>query len=227
MGAGVSLSRALAGLLLVLVLAVPASAKGKPVALTLGVLPADQSTSWIEQQDDWPQPPEGEYVVSVFPPSCTWSNNDHYEWFETGNMAPGASSSRTFCTVSDFDPVLATRNGVTAFWHMAEYGFFGLSVSQGLNASVCYQPQGRCFQVARAFCGRVHYDAGDANLVDIEGSRGGRGVVTSVTVTVTNPNAKRLRNVSVQGGISSDAIFPPGCETLPDQNDYPFEWATG
>lgn len=196
-----------------------------------------QSSAWIEQQDDWPMPA----TPIVNPdPTCTWSVNDHSDWSADGYLDPGATTTRSSCIVSDFNPVTATRNGTTATWNMAPYGFAGLSLlspSSDLTVIVCYQPQARCFapgsvydvavkQWRYTFCGRANYQPDDAALVAIAGSNGGRGVITTVTITLTNPTARRVRNLFARGGFSSDVTFPTACNPVPTQTTYPFTWAS-
>jgi hypothetical protein len=202
-----------------------------------------QFSSWIEQQDDWPMPASP--IINP-DPACTWSVNDHNDWLAIGSIEAGASTVRSQCIVSDFSPVYATRNGMTAWWSNAVYGFAGLSVrsmSPDLSVSVCYQPQGRCFVPSPVydaadrvwlyrFCGRAHYDVEDPGLVDVAGSNGGRGIVGIVTMTVANPTSRRVRDVWAAGGLSSDAFYPSACDRdaigrpIVPNVDYPFKWAT-
>lgn len=199
-----------------------------------------QSTRWVEQQDDWPQGPDGVAILrpTVFP--CdTWAVDDHADWRAFGVVQPGASTSRTDCQVNDFNPVFATRFGTTGWWSNARYGFTGVLVhaaSADLTVTVCYAPQGRCFTVgavwdasfgayAYTFCGRANYGPNDPALAEVPGSNGGRGVFTYVTVTVTNPTGRRVRNVRADGGISSDFFFPAGCAgPESEHSEYPFSW---
>lgn len=181
-----------------------------------------QRTAWIEQQDDWPKP--ADFIRNSS--GCPWSVNDHLNWGPIqGYLDPGAVSG-SYCIVSDFNPVYATRNGTTAWWSMAAYGYFGLSLRTSLathSVEVCYSPQGRCFPLSPTwdaafkawrweFCGRASYAPDDPALVDIEGSHGGRGVVTTVTARITNTGTKRDRTVWGVTGFSSDVYFPAGCE---------------
>ncbi len=205
--------------MVVLLLALPASAKGKPGALNLGVGPSSiQVSSWIAQQDDWPQP--ADFIRNSLP-GCVWSVDDHRGYHATGYLDPGSVSTQA-CVVSDFNPVLATRNGITDTWDMAAYGFFGAALSAGLSGSVCYSPQGRCFVFTGTFCGRANYHPDDPALTDIADSHGGRGVITMVTLTVTNPSSRRIRDADVSWGFSSDVLFPAGCVVQPTTGAYPF-----
>lgn len=210
-----------------LVLAVPASAKGGPQPLDISDVPASdrQSSLWIEQQDDWPQPED--FIRNSVRP-CVWSVNDRVAWLAGGYLDPGASTVAQACVVSDFNPVYATRFGVTSWGSIAPYGFFGVLVSNpALDVTVCYSPQNRCFTAEQAFCGRANYLPDDPALGDIEGSHGGRGVITTITLTVSNPTAKRIRNIRVDWGISSDVRFPAGCAGPQQENaEYPFAWTS-
>lgn len=207
----------------VLLLSLPASAAPQqPLDLSVG--PSSiQHSPWIEQQDDWPRPTDGTDIVNPFGGTCVWSVNDHVSWRTTGYLDPGASSSTSVCIVSDFNPVLATRFGLTAWWGNSRYGFFGATASKG-NVSVCYSPQGRCF--TGPFCGRANYNPDDPALTEIPDSRGGRGVVTTITLTVSNPTSKRIRDITVDWGVSSDIFYHGGC-TGPNttNSDYPFYWS--
>ena len=218
----------LATLALFAVFSLSASA-AKPNALDLaGANASGQLTSWIEQQDDWPKPVDfiRNSVSGGFGDPCAWSVNDHLDWLAGGYLDAGASTSAQACIVSDFNPVYATRFGTTAWWSMAVYGFFGVSVSEPLAAEVCYSPQGRCFS-GQSFCGRANYAPDVPALSDIADSHGGRGVVTTITLTVSNPTSKRVRDAVVRWGISSDVFFPVGCEELPTSGEYPFKWTQG
>lgn len=217
----------LAVLAVFLAVALPASA-AKPQALDLaGAAAGGQFRSWIEQQDDWPQPEDfiRNSVFGGFDHPCAWSVDDHLDWVAGGYLDPDASSTSQVCIVSDFNPVYATRYGTTGWHSMAAYGFFGVSVPAPLAATVCYSPQRRCF-TGQTFCGRVNYRPDDPALQDIADSHGGRGVITTITLTVSNPTAKRVRDVVVRWGISSDVYFPAGCSGYAQtHSDYPFVWS--
>lgn len=232
-------------LLLSLSLVTPVMAAGKgQTYLNLNVNTGfTQFSQWIEQQDDWPQP---EINAITNPNShCTWSVNDHSDWLATGKLDAGQSTSRSRCIVSDFSPVFATRYGYTAWWSNAVYGFAGLKVlspSPNILVSVCYQPQNRCFTLGSVydpnervwtykFCGRAHYKNDDPALTEIVDSNGGRGVITTVTMTVTNPTGRTVRDLWAMGGFSSDIIYPTACDRtefgfpIVPNSEYPFNWA--
>jgi hypothetical protein len=217
------MKRVVLAALAALMLALPAVGQGKPSPLNLGVGPSViQRTSWISQQDDVPQP--ADFIRNSVVP-CFWSVNDHAAWHASGYLDAGASASTQVCIVSDFNPVFATKFGVTAEWSIAPYGFFGATVSDPmLDTSVCYSPQERCFSAP--FCGRANYDPDDPALSDIVDSHGGRGVTTTITLTVSNPTSRRIRDIDVNWGISSDVNFHGGC-TGPQSShlEYPFAWS--
>lgn len=229
-------------LVLLLALFVGGSASGSPpqnLNLDTG-FSFQQKTSWVEQQDDWPQGSDDVAILRPADLACdVWAVDDHADWRAFGNLDAGASSSRTDCVVSDFSPVFATRFGTTGWWSTAPHGFAGIlvkSTSPDLLVSVCYQPQGRCFTAGPvwdpvfgsytySFCGRADYRYDDPELVEVPNSNGGRGVFTDVTYTVSNPTGRRVRNVRVDGGFSSDFFFPDGCAGPQQANsEYPFAW---
>jgi hypothetical protein len=230
----------LAGLLIVG--AAGAARGGKTGPLTLdGFAAQGQRSTWLEQQDDWPQPPDGVAKINSLSGQCWWTVNEHsYDFRRLGYLDPGASASASFCAVADFNPVLATRFGVTASWSNAKYGFTGAFVysDDPVTLTVCFQPQARCFTAVSRWdasqrvyrstlCSRANYSPADETLEEIAGSNGGRGVVTTVTVTVGNPGTRRIRSVDVRGGFSSDQVFPQGCDGPNQaQREYPFEWTT-
>lgn len=237
--------RSLSVVAVALVVVVSASAQSRKGNTSLNIdvpVKGGQSSTWIEQQDDWPRPDDGGIVNPLA--GCVWSVNDHYTIRKTGSLNAAASTSDTTCLVSDFNPVLATRFGFTDSWQMSDYGMFGVMVTaptSGLSVAVCYQPQGRCFAPMSVqagtkswrttFCGRANYRPDDPVLQDIAGSNGGRGVVGSVTLTITNTTGRQVRDITVQWGVSSDVFWPSACEGRingpADHTEYPFEWSGG
>lgn len=220
-------ARTLAGLTLVaLVLVLPASARGGPQPLGASWAGGQQETAWVAQQQITNTTPTN-------PLACFWSVDDHGSWTSRGDLDAGASASRETCRVADYPD-------------NSPYGFatvFVQSKSDELAVSVCHS-QGRCFvsapvwdPTARVFtytsCSRAHYSSGDPLMQDIDGSLGGRGLVTTITTTVANPTGRKVRDVFAQVGYASDiAVFlgwneARGClPTFPyvDRLDYPFEW---
>lgn len=216
---------ALAGLLVM-----PASAGG-PVSLGTSWTGGGQHSSWIEQQQTSPTTP-----TNPFGGSCFWSVNDHEFLESRGYLDPGVSISLSKCVVAGFQS------------NVAPFGFSTAEVvtrSPSLMLTVCYEPQGRCFSANpvlgpdrlyhSTFCGRALYHESDPAVIEISDSFGGRGVVTSVTTTISNPTGKRVRDAIARVGLASDiAVFlhwPDAVGCLPeipyvDRFEYPFEWAS-
>jgi hypothetical protein len=195
----------------------------------------------IEQQNDWPFPPDP--IVNSLP-GCTWDINDYLTLTTRGYLAPGAIVTKNVCMVSDYNPVYKTVNGMTTWWGSSR-GHYGAAISApspDLNVTVCYAPQARCFHPSPvwdanareydwALCSQVVYVPDDPELVDIAGSNGGRGVVTTITFTLENPTARQVKGVSAGVGVASGAGLQnppvtPGCPwPLPEKTyDYPFSW---
>ncbi len=223
---------------LLLLVGVGAAKGGKDYPLDLaGGTGFSQRAAWIEQQDDAPQPADP--IINPLA-GCYWSMNDHFTKRSFGYLDAGASVSRDTCVVSDFTPVYKTVNGVTAWWSTVTYGLFGTLVradSPDLTVTVCYQPQGFCTNPSPAlvdrsyvwkFCGEARYRWDDPALTDIEGSNGGRGVITTVTLTIGNPTGRRVRGVEAYATLSSDFIDEQGCvgwTSFPaNQTPYPMLW---
>lgn len=65
--------------------------------LDLAAAPSGQLSSWIEQQDDWPQSEDfiRNSVSGGFANPCVWAVDDHLDWLAGGYLDPGASSLAT------------------------------------------------------------------------------------------------------------------------------------
>lgn len=228
---------------MILLLAIPVSAAPQQPLWLDGGIGSSQYTAWIEQQDNWPKPTDGTAMTNPFGSACLWSLNDHWRKQALGFLDPGVVSSHEACVVSDFNPVWATRGTTTAWWSNALYGFYGVQVyapSDKLTVTICYQPQGKCFTPAVfydnmaklwswRFCGRANYLPNDSALVEIPGSGGARGVVTSVTLSVKNIGSRRARDILAKWSVSSDIVEEPGCVAWSDRpanHDYPFAWTS-
>lgn len=241
------MKRSLLVLIVLGVLAPAAGAKGGPQPLGVSWQGGYQFSRWIEQEDDWPQPPDGLAIINPFGSACKWSVNDHEHFLSTGYLDAGATVSRERCVVSDYDPVLRTINGVTAQWSNSVHGMSTARVwskSADLVLSVCFEPQGRCFTAAPIFdaqqrqyrydfCGQTHYFPGD--VVEIPNSNGGHGVLTTVTTTLANPTERRVRDVMMNVGFASDIALLqnwPDAQGCPlsyphyNQAEYPFRWTS-
>lgn len=215
----------LAALAVFAVVALPASGGGpQPLGSWAG---GGQHSGWIEQQAITSTTP-----TNSFGRNCLWSVNDHELWESWGYLDAGSSASRDKCVVSDYP-------------HTAPYGMSTVGVfakSPNLVVTVCFEPQTRCFspapvlverQYRYTFCGHAHYDPSDPVMVEIPGSSGGRGIVTTVSTTISNPTDRRVRDVIARVGFASDiSLFlgwPDAVGCLPtfpytDESDYPFAW---
>lgn len=191
----------------------------------------DQYTPWIKQQQTAPGEPH-----NPFGSACKWSVDDQHWEMASGYLDPGASAVETKCVVSDW-----------AFTH--PYGFstgYLISKSANVRLSVCFVPQGRCFEPVpiwlavekryrSSFCVRAHYNPDDPLMTEIAGSGGGTGLVTTVTTTVSNTGGQRVRDIVAQAGFASDLApnfgwqSAEGCllaEPHVDRFEYPFEWTS-
>lgn len=240
------MKRTLAALALILIVASPAQA-AKPAAgggngsLTFTLQPDVQTDRIVEQQTDWAFPADpAEWVVNPYG-VCLWDVDDHWQYWGSGSLKPGESASVDLCVVSDPVSIYKTVSGVTT-WYSQETKFIALSVTTaktaGLDVSVCYRPQGRCFYphpvgsspVTYESCTQVRYGRDDPALSEIPGSQGGIGVLTTVTVTVTNPTSRTVRDVVAAAGPSwLQAGSPlPGCAGRVGAivMDYPYRFST-
>ncbi len=221
-------------------LSFPASA-GQAVPLDLAnVQGGGQATNVIEKQTWWLDccTPDPDHTVTNPGGLGSWDINDHNDYVAGGYVAAGETTTGTYRHVFDWGPMFSCRP-VCADWS-GRSNWYGTSVqapSAALDVVVCFEPQGRCFTLApnpvgRAwsyeFCGHAVYAPDDPAIVDIPGSGGGRGVPTTISLTVSNPTSRTVKNVSGGFGISSDVTFPTGCHPDPNdgggQYDYPFGW---
>lgn len=204
----------------------------------------------VEQQSDYPYTPTApHYVTNPF--TCTWDVDDFQQWLALpAPLRAGQSVSMSACVVADATSYPVTINGVTAQWS-STHGAFGTAVSgdgPGLAVQVCWQPQGWCVSPPVTqqsdgsweswSCSQAAYNPDDPALVPIPDSgTGGTGVVSTITVAVTNTSAKTIRNVSSDVQVVGISQWPwnhtstSGCVadswTNAQVRQYPMRWTTG
>jgi len=168
----------------------------------------------------------------------TWDINDNNDWVAGGSLPAGAITIGSWQHVWDWNPIYRCFGGVCAdrSGPSNEYGATVTAPSDGLSVTVCYQPQARCFPLVAVYdagarlyrwhiCTEAIYQPDDAAIVDIAGSNGGRGVPTTMTLTVTNPTSRVVKDIIANFGISSDVTFRAGCTVEPPAHfDYPYGW---
>src|SRR5437867_1645633 len=191
-----------------------------PLALTRYVV---YRRNWVEQWNDWPASTDSaKWVVNQT--SCVWGPNDRDNVTGTGYLAPQSSATAGGCVVGDPNPIYTTLNGTTAWWSHGrhEIDVYLVSKSPDLVIKVCFSPQNACFSPAPrpidkwtwTYQGCVwgpNYASG-AQLdstgqpiypppaTRIAGSNGGYGVLTTYTVTITNPTIRRVREITASVG---------------------------
>jgi len=210
--------------------------KPVPLGTSFGGVRGGSGINVVEQQSNYPY--DSSAVTN--PTGCAWDVNDWNDTGTDGYLNAGASYGMTVCQISDPDPVYRTLNGSAAWWS-SPHGYFSgwvAAPSGALTVTACYQPQGRCFPLGSVnmggeydwlICSHAVYQGNplDPAVTEIAGSNGGHGVVTDVTLTVTNPTGSRIKNIVLQAGVSSDSQKEPGCPYPgPPQTDYPFTWST-
>jgi len=231
---------------IVAVLLAPAASAAKPHAFELGnALGQGQWNRTLEKYNAQPLSSAGSLVENPRP-DCTWDINDWSSLGTTGDIRAGTAVTGSACQIEGFNPMYVEKNGVLAWWSGVS-PWFGVAVdapSPNLSVKVCYSPQARCFTLSPAaldsktyryrICAQVVYTPDDPSLSKIPGSTpatmpagstDGRGVVTTITFTVSNPTGRVVRGVGVNWGVSSDAVYTRAC---PSHNaayaEYPFRW---
>lgn len=175
----------------------------------------------------------------------TWDINDnHRSGPVMGYVAAGTTlTSRTYRHVFDWNPMFSCRP-TCAKWSSPSNSFGAriYAPSDTLVVTICYQPQGRCFTFTPVYdssrgqftyqgCQQAVYAPDDPAIIDIPGSNGGKGVPSTMVLTITNPSTVSgpkgtMKDVTASWGLSSDVILAPGCVPhlqLPN-HDYPFNW---
>lgn len=187
----------------------------------------------------------------VNPTNCTWDINDNSTFTATGFLDGGATTSRSDCHIADIKPVYVCNSGTCGDVSPSNVNWIGLQVLASeptVTASVCLQPDGRCFTATPTYdasaklytsniCVAMLYDATDPAVVNIDGSQAldgtyGRGVPTTITRSVTNSGNRSVKTVWARWGLSSDVFTTYGCPAfpqfqLPRQRAYPFLWMAG
>jgi hypothetical protein len=231
---------------MVAVLLTPAASAGKPRTLELGsALGQGQWDRTLEKYNAQPLSSAGPWVENPRP-DCTWDINDWSSLGTTGDLAAGAAVTESACQIEGYNPMYVEKNGMLAWWSGVS-PWFGVAVdapSPSLSVKVCYSPQARCFTLSPValdsrtyryrICTQVVYTPDDPSLSEIPGSTpvtlptgsaDGRGVVTTITFTVSNPAGRVAKGVAINWGVSSDAVFTVAC---PSHNaayaEYPFRW---
>lgn len=215
----------------------PPSGSGDPFAFVLQ--PDVQIDNLVEQQTDYPFPADSaEWTINPFD-FCYWDVDDHWQYLGRGYLPAGASVSLDQCFVSDPDSYTRTINGTTANWSTPRkyLGVYLTAPSPDLVITVCYQPQGRCLSPGPVgdgqtqtyqSCTQAHHESGDPALVEIPGSQGGVGVVTTITLTVTNPTSRKVQGILASTGPSHlNTTALTGCQGLGWDDlvhDYPFRY---
>lgn len=217
----------------------------QPLSLVQGVTGGGQLNYQIDKQSWWLDGTHVDPDHRIVNPlaGCTWDINDHNEYEARGVLIAGSSVNRTDCHVFDTNPFYACNSGTCAWWSGPSnwVGLEGWSTSSALIATLCFQPQNRCFTATPIYvggsaklyrydaCVQAVYDPTDASIVEIAGSNGGRGLVTTVRRSVTNPTARDVKSVQVNWGLASDVFTTPGCPAYPlstwaIQSEYPWRW---
>lgn len=210
---------------------------GKPQPLDLNNWAGgSQFSTYVEKQSLWINgalDPDHTVVNPTQNPRCLWDINENSRFQSRGFLAASAVTSRTDCQIWD-------ATGGNSNWA----GMQLQSTSPSLTISMCFVP-GRCFTATPLYrsdirlyvysiCAQAIYDAADPLVVEIVGSNGGTGVITTITRSVRNLTGREVKDAQADWGIASDIFTTPGCPDYPmrDSNgpiwpiqaDYPWLW---
>lgn len=232
-------------ILLSLLVVSPVSAnKAQPLDFTHST-GGGQSSQRIEKQTWWIDSvtPDPNHIVVNPGGYGSWDINDHNDSSSTGYLNAGVTQSVTYQHIFDWNPMYSCRVGTCAYWSGVSnwYGTTIVAPSNGLNISVCFAPQNRCFNLVPvwvpdwraykySFCGQAVYGLDDPAIIDIPGSNGGKGIPTNITLSVTNPTSRSVKDITVNWGITSDIVFDSACSNPSPNSDpniqhsYPFDW---
>jgi hypothetical protein len=231
------------------------AARSTPFAFDLNTIVAGKGfhDTTVEQQNDW----SGGTIVTpggpvVGLPGVAWSVNDSSSTtWRPGYLDPGSTASTDYPVVYDANPQYGAVNGTIGWWSRG--GTVSVRVGIQVQAprmkgNVLIPPAlivreclaGKCIDAhpvwdatAELFgwsiCANAVYTSDDPALAPIEGSNGGIGVKTPVTLTVANLGART--KVTVSTGVAdatglAGGQWAPGCIAFPDQvqHDYPVNW---
>lgn len=158
----------------------------------------------------------------VYTGACLWTIDSNVELGGYGKLAAGASASYQECLIAD------------GFSH--EAGVNLTAATADLIVTISYAPQGRTFQVpARPVADGYEYRgcvigpgyADWPSLPTVDDSNDGHGLPTDITVTVTNPTSRTVRNVNAFAAVASSR--PGLCQQLggPYEDPAGVVWRTG
>lgn len=230
---------------LAVTLAMPAATLSNP-AVQLDLV-GNGTGAWnrlVEKQNDWPLPAD-QSLWRINPTNCTFDINDHYAFTDSGYLPANTTVSKTTCHIFDFDPIYRCLNGLCADWSAPsnKYSVTVAAPTASLAVSVCFDTDGRCFQLdpvwnqdrrqyGYSLCVQAIYDPDDPLVLEIPGSNGARGVTTRITWSVSNPSLLpgpkgTVKNIEVAWGLSSDAYYAGSCtaNTQFANNEYPYRWS--
>ena len=183
-----------------------AAAKTQPFAFHVSDL---DIANLVEQQSYLPVYPDSMFECAADPakPGCVWNHtgcvwdiDDQWNIGGTGILGVGATHSISQCEITDGQRHLL---GIRAFADTPE-----------LVITVSFAPMGVSFTLTPLVWDRRTWvyggcvggpvDWGWLSSPSVTGSNGGRGKVTTVTVTVSNPTDRVVRNIGVDSRRGSD-----------------------
>ena len=144
------------------------------------------------------QPDPALWVVN--PTGCIWDPDDDELWHGNGDLAPGATTSKSVCIVGDniahgvFIQMISRSPNLVVTLRLGPHTF-----------NVTPVPSGRDYRYNGCFAG-PDYDAQSPALVPIEGSNGGKGVLGwEASVEIRNPTSKVVRDVGASFRVHIDS----------------------
>ena len=165
------------------------------MAATFGPLEGEQTQQPVEQQTPGgaTQPDRSLWVTN--PTGCAWDADDSRStWFRDQTLAAGETATATKCVVVD-----AMDHSI---WVEVLSGSPNLIVELRFGAPFNYVFRGNPIPVGRDYrnwvcaLGPVYQSETLPTLPEIAGSNGGRGVVSDVTISVTNPTNHAVRKAT-------------------------------
>lgn len=172
---------------------------------------------------------------------CAWDVDDHWQLGDTnGYLGPGASAVARACLVAEADHIYNTVYGLSA-WYSNSPRRVSLNLaapSASLSATICFSPQSQCFALVPRYdpgshtfhydgCALLSYGVGDPALGPVPNSVG-IGVVTTATVTVANPTARKIAKIDGSLRVEGGYVAVTYCDFAahPPQSSYPFLWSS-